>query len=586
MDQVADIKARLSIAEVVGKYVTLKPAGRNFKGLCPFHQDHSPSFLVSNEKGIGWCFVCQSGGDIFSFIQKIENVDFPEALKILADMAGVTLEKSSSDKGFVKKEKKLRLMELLEEAQNFFRQSLLKAKGVQEKIAERELTPEILEKFGLGYAPDDFHGLENALLKLEFSRAEMLEAGVLASKDAAGKETYDRFRGRITFPIWDAHGQLRGFGGRIFGTGEPKYLNSPETILYQKSTILYGLNFAKEAIKKQDFCLVTEGYFDVIACHHAGITNTVATSGTALTAGHIKLLQRFSKNIVFAFDADIAGQEATKRAIMLALEAEANAFVMTIPLGKDPDEALRQNPAEFHEALAARQPVMEFLFEQTLRGKNLEDIAEKRSALEILLPFLAAFSAELERNHYAKKLAERLRINVAIIQKELQDFKKAHDRGKIAVLPVEEPLLKTKISALSYLMGMLAAYPELFGFAKETLFIDLAPRGIEKTIYNAWQGEYSAAALLQPEKVLPELSAAEQEALKLWSLYAEEKTHHLAPLQKKELLRKVIQTLNMNFIKQELETLNIELKQAAYGSTEQQELTKKIMDFTRLLRHI
>ncbi len=586
MDAVSQIKSRLSITDVVSRYVALKKAGRNMKGLCPFHDDHSPSFLVSEEKGLAWCFVCQNGGDIFSFIQKIESVDFPEALNILAEMAGVDLSKASPGKTSADKDKKLRLLSLLESAEEHFRSNYLQHKKVQEKVEERKISQDTIQKFGIGYAKDEFHDLENALLKKGYSRKEMLDSGVVTVSDGKGQEVYDRFRKRIMFPIADHHGSLRGFGGRIFKEGEPKYLNSPESVLYEKSKILYGLNFAVDAIKKKDFCLITEGYFDVIACHNAGIDNTVSVSGVALSESHIKLLHRFTKNIVFAFDADPAGREATKRAIQTAIQAGSNVFVVSIPGGKDPDESLRGDREAFPNALEARTPVMDYLLSALFEGKNPDHISDKRAILDEFLPFLSLFPSDLEQGFYVKKLSDRLKTPEMVVQKELIEWKKknTHERRipKAEKLSLSSPVQEA-ISPFSFLVGYFGAFPDLLPSSEGTLLADLIPENTEKKFYNAMLKEYNTTGALHPKVLLTEFSEEEAKHLELLTLYCEEHGDKLPEDTRKDTVKKVIKNLNKALITREQRILTEALKQTPKCGSEEKEILKKLHDLTRLI---
>ncbi len=590
MDTVQEIKNRLSISDVVSKYVTLKPVGRNMKGLCPFHDDHNPSLLVSNEKGLAWCFSCQSGGDVFGFLQKVENVDFPEALKILAEMAGVELKSHNFKDTNLKKEKKIRFSELLEESKKYFEETLKKTKKIQDIVKQRCLSRETLETFGIGYAFDDFHALEKHLSSKGFSRKEMLEAGMVGSKDKKGEKVYDRFRGRIMFPIYDVHKTLRGFGGRIAEKGDPKYLNSPETVMYHKSQILYGLSIAKQAIQKEDFCLVVEGYFDVLQCCNAGYKNTVAVSGTALSIEHVSLLKRFSSNIVFAFDADGAGKDATKRAIEIAIAEGMTVSVILLPEGQDPDEVIRNSPSDFAKALSDRKQVMDFLIEESLENRNTEDVSDQRNILKNVFPFIHLFPGELEKNHYIKFLSEKLRADERIIQKEFQDFeKKSFKQQKNAfsreIKSADEDSF-SKISSLSYFIGVLSAFPELFEIAHKNFLLDIAPDGLEKRIYNGFCQAYNTSGQIDPQKVLSAFSAEEKKKWELFTLYTEEKMDRFSDQGKREEVKHLVQKLNKWLIKRKLQEISENLKTAQNKSTEEQELKKQSIDFIRLLQQI
>lgn len=593
MDSVQEIKSRLSIEEVVEKYTPLIKAGRNFKALCPFHNDHNPSLVVSPEKGLAWCFSCQAGGDIFGFLQRVENVDFPEALKILAEMAGVELPKQSGEKR-LQKEKKLVLLDILEQSQAFFVQQLSTSKKARSFIEQRNLSPQIIKTFGLGYAPDDFHSLEKHLLQQGVARKEMLEAGIVATSDDKGENVYDRFRHRITFPIHDAQGLLRGFGGRIISSENPKYLNSPETPLYEKSHILYGMHLAKEAIKKENYTIVVEGYFDVLACHNAGIHNVVATCGTALTEAHVKLLQRFSNTLAFCFDADQAGIDAAKRATAVALSAGATVTMVNIPDGKDPDESLRENPEKFITALEERIPLMDFVLSDIFaRYKDISPETE-RKILDEFFPFLALLPKSFEQDRHLQKLLNHFRMAGShrdsgdILRKEFKKFqKKDTQRSKQPEASPKTQNSFEKITPFAYLIGLISSFPEIFSDIQKEFFIDLAPAGLEKKIYKAFVKAYNAAGLSNPQSIVTSLfSQEEAKKWELWSLYAEAKNDQLPTSLCLREAKKIIKNLNIAFISRELQMLNIQLKEVTKGSNEQRELTKKHIDFTRLLHQI
>ena len=321
-NDVDQIKSRLDVVDVIGEYVSLKQSGQNWKGLCPFHGEKTPSFMVHREKQIWHCFGCGLGGDIFEFIEKFENVDFPEALEILARKAGVELSREVQPGA---SNKRTRLFQLLSEAVNFYQEQLKSDPGssARQYLASRGVTAESISSFALGYAPAEWDKLANYLRNKGFSLEELIAAGV-ALKSERGPGIYDRFRDRLLFPIFDVQDRPVGFGGRTLDPGarEAKYINSSQGPVYNKSTILYNLNLAKEHIRSAGYALLVEGYMDVVGCVQAGIKNVVATSGTALTQEQVKLLKRYCNEIRLCFDADLAGQSASERGIDLALAAE------------------------------------------------------------------------------------------------------------------------------------------------------------------------------------------------------------------------------------------------------------------------
>src|SRR3989338_2898351 len=344
MDSVAEIKMRLPIEQLVAQYWQLTKKGRNFVCLCPFHSDSHPSFLVSPDKGIGYCFACRSGGDIFSFYQKIEGCDFPQAIRELAEKTGVKPETRPSAGAAPKKDEKDRARECVQAAVRFYRDNLKQSPASQECLRRRSVPQEQIDKFEIGVAPDSFSATYEELLKQGFSRKEILAAGLGIQKELREERIYDRFRNRLMFPIHDAQGNLVGFGGRTLGDDDAKYINSSDGILFHKSGILYGMHLAKDAIREKGKALLVEGYFDVLACHRVGATHAVATCGTALTAEHVKLLKRYSETVTLCLDSDRAGQEAMERAFLLLSKEGVHVEAVLLP-GKDQSETLASDPA-------------------------------------------------------------------------------------------------------------------------------------------------------------------------------------------------------------------------------------------------
>ncbi|MFH0851200.1 MAG: DNA primase, partial [Candidatus Peregrinibacteria bacterium] len=337
MDEVSEIKSRLPIEQLVAQYVQIKKKGRGFVALCPFHNDSHPSLQISPDKGIAYCFACQKGGDIFKFYQEIEKVDFREALKDLAEKTGVKIEERSAKVALPKDEKE-RLRACLEAAAAFYRAQLKSSPVAQAYIVRRHVPAEQIEQFGLGFAPDSFSATYEHLLKAGFSRSEIVAAGLGVQKDLSEGRIYDRFRNRLMFPITDHQGNLVAFGGRAVGEEDAKYVNSSEGPLYSKSHVLYGLHYAKDAIRDHKSVLMVEGYFDLLACHKVGCTNVVAVSGTALTEQHVKLLKRYAETAVLCLDQDRAGRDAAERAFTMLAREGFHVSAVTFA-EKDPDEA-------------------------------------------------------------------------------------------------------------------------------------------------------------------------------------------------------------------------------------------------------
>lgn len=429
MSQISDeIKSKLDIIDLISEYIQLKPAGANFKACCPFHQEKSPSFMVSRPKQIWHCFGCSSGGDIFGFVMKMEGMEFPEALRLLAEKAGVELPAYSNE---LSSSARNRILDILKLAAKFYHKTLMessRAQTARDYLQKRGLTAATIEEWQIGFVPDVWDALTGFLLKKGFGINDLLASGLTIQK--AGGGNYDRFRGRIMFPLSDVHGNVVGFTGRLLDESKEnaggKYVNTPQTEVYDKSKVLFGLNKAKQEIKRQDRVIIVEGQMDVIACHQAGQINVVASSGTALTLEQIKLLKRFTNNLYLAFDADAAGQNAAERGISLALEQGMQVRVITLPpeAGKDPDECLKKNPDLWFKAADSAQLFMEYFFQKNLAGKNLADPTIRSQVANALLNQIAKIPDVIEQDFWLKKLTGVLDVDITLLRERLSDLRR------------------------------------------------------------------------------------------------------------------------------------------------------------------
>lgn len=498
MDPVAEIKMRLPIEQLVAQYCQLIKKGRNFVCLCPFHNDSHPSFLVSPDKGIGYCFACRSGGDIFSFYQKIENVDFAQAIRELAEKAGVTLETRGPSTA-PKKDEKDRARECLQAAVDFYRACLTQAPVAQEYLKKRGVPPEQVEQFGIGVAPDSFSDTYEHLLKQGFSRKEILAAGLGVQKELREERIYDRFRHRLMFPIADPQGNLVGFGGRTLGDDDAKYINSSEGILFHKSAVLYSFAEAKEAIRERGKAVLVEGYFDVLACHRAGVGNAVATCGTALTEAHVKLLKRYCGTVVLCMDSDSAGEQAMERAF-LALSVQ-DMHVETVALSdKDPADAVQTDLALFQHQFGAPVPYLDQVLER-LRSSDLQSAHGRRQALQALLPLLQAVQSSVERRDYVAKAAKVFATTETAFEQDLARARRellAPPRSSAA--PSSSADAQELFSATEITLGLLLLYPDLRHLLPELIE---PGQGFAAALYASLTGEplvsehQERAALLQ-----------------------------------------------------------------------------------------
>ena len=425
---VDEIKNRLDIIEVIGSYIKLQKAGANYRALCPFHSEKKPSFFVSPARQIWHCFGgCSLGGDIFKFVMKIEGVEFGDALRILAQKAGVELKRQTPEYKEWQTERQ-RLHEVCHLATDFFEKQLGESKVGREAkkyLLERGISEESIKKWRIGYAPDVWQGLSDFLSSRKYSEKEVEKAGLGLTSEKGS--FYDRFRGRIIFPIFDLNSQIVGFGGRIFKDKDKaeiaKYVNTPQTMLYDKSRIFYGLDKAKMEIRKKDACILVEGYTDTIMAHQAGSENVVATSGTALTPFQLKILKRYTENLILSFDMDVAGDTATKRGIDLAQTLGFNIKILRLAEGKDAAEIILKNPQEWQNALSQPKSILEFYFDSAFKGRDKNTPEGKKEISKILLPSIKRIPNKIEQSYWIGELAKKLQIKEADAEEELKKAK-------------------------------------------------------------------------------------------------------------------------------------------------------------------
>lgn len=414
---VQKIKERLGIIDVIGSYIDIEKSGSNFKAKCPFHHEKTPSFYISPERQSYYCFGCGVKGDIFTFVQEFEGVDFVTSLKMLADRAGVEIEKF--EKNGVKTEREL--YEVLEDATKFFQNNLKNNNEALLYIKKRNLSIESLRTWRLGLALDDWRSLKEYLSSLGYSHKEMLDAGLIKENEKG--ESYDRFRDRIMFPIFDTAGRVIAFSGRIIhpSESEAKYLNSPDTVLFDKSKTLYGYNIAKSAIRINQSVVLVEGQMDLLMSHQAGQTNTVASSGTSLTSEHLAMLRRLTDTLVIAYDADNAGRSATVRAWKLALKEGFVVKVAFLPQGLDPADAVAKDPNIWIDAVKNAQNIIDYFIEN-MKGEGDRTQADK-TLKEKVLPLIKSVQSAIDRSRFLQKVSFVSGISEAALVEELNSIK-------------------------------------------------------------------------------------------------------------------------------------------------------------------
>ena len=441
MNEIEEIKSRLNITDVIGEYLELKRAGNSFTALCPFHNEKSPSFSVSPEKGIFKCFDCKESRDIFSFVQKYESIDFPTALRKLANKAGVEI-KNSSNSGKIKtaEERKKALKEkekyfhILEEITTFWQKNLLQNELAKNYLKKRGVDEKMVRKFRLGFAPDSWQDSLNFLKNRNFLEEDIEKVGLIKKNlEKKNSQFYDRFRNRIIFPIFNEEDKVIAFSGRDLSNQIKiaKYLNSPETPFFNKSEVLYGFNFAKIPARKRKYFIITEGQMDLIMSHQIGFENTIATSGTSLTEQHLKLLKRFSDNLIFAFDSDNAGIEAAFRGIQKALAQNFDVKILNLEKDKDPADLILENEKKWIHLIATSQNFILFYIKKILLKNN--NIKEKIKEMEEkILPFILEINNLIEKGNYISKISQGFEIQEKYILEALEKFKfdkiKAQDK--------------------------------------------------------------------------------------------------------------------------------------------------------------
>jgi DNA primase len=431
---IEEVQSKSDIVEVLSRYIPLKKLGRNYKATCPFHHEKTPSFVVSPDKQIFHCFGCGAGGNVFSFVMKYENVQFPEAVEILAEKAGIRLPKSSAQADGDSFSQKL--YEINDAACKFFQASLAKNPATVEYLASRGISAGSIRDLRIGYAPDVWESLIN-FFKSKGLDAKLLEkAGLAISNDKGGH--YDRFRNRAIFPIMDLRGRVLGFGARVLDSSLPKYINSPETVIYSKGKNLYGLNFSKDHIKKEKFALIVEGYLDFIIPYQAGVKNIIATLGTSLTTDQIKLLKRYANTVIMVYDPDEAGESASLRNLDLFISEDVNVYIAELSDGLDPDSYIRKFGAEdFLKKVKASKNIFEYKLDKLKDRFDARSTNGKAAIVAEMLPTIARINNAVLKSELVKKLAERLSVEEEAIRSELKKVKSESYEPRYVASPAE-----------------------------------------------------------------------------------------------------------------------------------------------------
>jgi DNA primase len=594
-DAVQEIKDRLALVDLVSEHLRLQKAGRDLKGLCPFHQEKTPSFYVSPEKQLWHCYGCQKGGDHFSFIQDIEHVDFKGALTLLAEKTGVVLEDSPG--AGRRRELKKTIQRLNGLAAQYFHHILLENPAGQRALIQLEtrgVTRASMTEFQLGFAPAGQHrdNLVRFLRKHRVSDQEMVDAGLALRGE--GGDLWDRFRQRIMIPIHDEHGELVAFGGRVIDESQqPKYLNTSQTALYDKSRTLFNLHRARKAIHEQKHAVLMEGYFDAITAWQAGVTNVVTTSGTALTEHQVRLLKRETQELLLAFDRDDAGLSATHRAIELASRSGIYIKVVRVPQGKDPDDYLRAHPDGWASLREHALPEWEYLLKQALASLDLTEAEDRRRGAELVIPVLAKIPEASVLEIYAQQAAGLLRIEPAALLRDVQTMKSSPSPGRHGRPPSpvygggsgreRGPTLAERLPSNGgasasrvygggsgrgegkdegYLLGLLLERPDLLPEIRAELAILTFSAPVYQRLFARLQQMVDADATVRPTERLSDFPADEQGLISAAELthYPELDSGSEAALRLS--LSQCLQTLKINARRRRLKAIEAALRNA------------------------
>ncbi|MCR3921976.1 MAG: DNA primase [Firmicutes bacterium] len=496
---IEDIRTRFDIVELVAQFVQLKKSGRNYFGLCPFHNEKTPSFSVSQEKQIFHCFGCGEGGNVYTFLMKMEGLAFPVAVRELAQRAGIAMPESTFSPAMQGAElAKKRLLELMKLASRYYQYMLKQPSGrpALQYLHERGLNEETMERFSLGFAPDAWRGLKTFLQRKGFKEKELLEIGLLIAND---KSSYDRFRGRIIYPIANQRGDMIAFGGRALGDGQPKYLNSPETPLFEKSKTLYALDVARESIRREKKAVIFEGYMDVIAAHQAGIPQAVASLGTSLTEAQARLLRNQTEEVVIVYDADAAGQAATWRGLQILRQAGCLVKVGRLPQGLDPDDFIRRFGGDAFKKEVIEQALLlvDYQLMNLVEQYNVEKDDERIQLFTKMTDVLASVDNAMEREDYVQKAATLIKLPASAIREELtknQRQKKSHVRRpeQLRLLPKQGATEKAPLQILA----LWARFPSLIPASALELTSEDVPSELRDVFVTAQSNNIFSPSLL------------------------------------------------------------------------------------------
>lgn len=520
-EKISEIRDRASILEVVSDYVSLKKTGRNHKGLCPFHSEKTPSFMVNEEKQIFHCFGCSEGGDVFAFLMKAGHFTFPEAAKELAKRYGINLPRLElsplQKKEMAKREVLFRINQL---ASDYFHDLLMRKKegeAGRNYLAQRSVSEQITEEHRLGYAPERWDGLVQHLTEKKVSLELAWELGLILPKKKVGNSTlregwYDAFRKRIIFPIFDLHQRVVGFGGRALGEGQPKYINSSESSVYHKGEVLYGLQTARRFISERDGAIIVEGYFDLLTLHQYGFKQSVATLGTALTTQHIRTLKRYTKNLITLFDPDPAGIQATLRTLPLFLEEETTGKAVLLPKGEDPDTFLKKGHLKgFEEKLAGAVPLIDFFFDWLTKVHDPKSVDGKVNIAKEGMAMIRRIPEKIRRDFYVRALAERLDIKESVLYETIRSA--PSERTQAAEGVKKRPPGETLPKSEEMVVRLMVHHPDLIQAISGARVLDEFESPLLKRLGQELEGIFQKKGRLNLTEALGEMDEGLKERL-------------------------------------------------------------------------
>ncbi|OIO05717.1 DNA primase [Candidatus Falkowbacteria bacterium CG1_02_37_21] len=586
MNQVEEIKSKLDIVEVIREYVQVKAVGANFQALCPFHNEKSPSFIISPDKQIWHCFGCSRGGDVLSFVMEKEGLNFAETLRFLAPKAGVVLQYENKEH----QAKRNRILDILALAGKYYAHILGQAVGKKSKdyLLARGLSEDAIQEWQLGYSPDAWDELykflkERPVSEQKYTDEEIFAAGLIIKKEG-GRGYYDRFRGRIMFPIWDINNNIIAFTARVSPEKEKtekmgKYINSPQSAVYDKSRVLFALNKAKMAIREANLAIVVEGQMDVIACHEYGFKNVVASSGTALTAPQVGLLKRFTGDVALLFDMDQAGQMAADRGIKEVLAAELSLKIIVLPDAKDPDECLRNNLEGFKEAVLNAKPMLEYYFAKVSAGLDLENLDNKKTIRDQMFIMINLVISPTEQGYWLKRVGEELGFAENDVREEfgkwrdkqggvkrttVTDNEEGSDAKK-TLTPAKATTSSREEKLAELLMALIIRFPEYTGYVTDNLDPSLIANEVLATFYRNLIIYYNKSDSLQYESFHAKLVSEEAGAEKLLDkliLLGEKDFYNYESAEVKAELINIINELKKSGRQKKIRELQKEISQA------------------------